>query len=270
MPSLDDRQRGWAAALISESVPPPDNIVNPTGGAVTKRFNVYRNNVVSSLIEALANTYPAIEGLLGEEYFRALAALFVTQHPPRSPVLLDYGGDFAAFIDDFPPLADFPYLSDVARLEWSWLRSYHAADADVLTPEELAATPQNKLFKAVFTVHPASALIRSDYPVLSMFEINRDDERSDKSLPAEGENVLITRPGLSVEMRRLSGGGDVFIGALMDGDSLGEAAQRCASIETFDLAVHIQGALEAGVFRSVTLKKSKSKQCALSAQGDNG
>lgn len=248
------RQAAFAAALIGEPGSLPDTVVGPCGGFPTKRFNVYRNNVASSLIDALASTYPAIERLVGTEYFRAFASAFIDEHPPRSPVLLEYGGDFAEFIEDFPPLADYPYLPDVARLEWAWLRSYHAADAEVLTPEQLSALPANRLSDAVFTVHPAAALIQSDYPVLSLFEINRGDRGADDILLKNGENVLITRPSYSVEMRKVADDGHTFVHMLIEGAALGDAAERCASTRSFDLAFHIQGALEAGVFRSVSLR----------------
>jgi hypothetical protein len=82
-----------------------------------RRFAVYRNNVMVSLIDALADSFPVTQALVGEEFFRAMAGVFARAHPPRSPVMAHYGDGFAGFIEDFQPAASLPYLADVARLE---------------------------------------------------------------------------------------------------------------------------------------------------------
>ena len=113
----------FGRALLDPQMATPDGLTGPDGETAPKRFNVYRNNVIVSLCEALGESFPAVKALLGEEYFRALAQAFVTAHPPVSPVLIWYGAGFADFLDVFPPLKAYPYLGDVARLEWSWLQA---------------------------------------------------------------------------------------------------------------------------------------------------
>ena len=49
----------FAAALIDPGRETPAVVAGPNGKAVVKRYNVYRNNVTSSLIDALAAIYPA-------------------------------------------------------------------------------------------------------------------------------------------------------------------------------------------------------------------
>lgn len=129
----------FGRALLDPQMATPDGLTGPDGETAPKRFNVYRNNVIVSLCEALGESFPAVKALLGEEYFRALAQAFVTAHPPVSPVLIWYGAGFADFLDAFPPLKAYPYLGDVARLEWSWLQAYHAADAAPLDPAILGS-----------------------------------------------------------------------------------------------------------------------------------
>src|SRR5665213_1812162 len=91
---LADRQRVFAAAMLDPGLPVPAGVVDPDGRVCPKRFGVYRNNVITGLIEALQDSFPAVCRLVGEEYFRAMARLYVTARPPRSPVLLQYGADF--------------------------------------------------------------------------------------------------------------------------------------------------------------------------------
>src|SRR5512146_2798388 len=132
MSSLMDAQADFADALLSTASPTPDGIRGARRGRAERRFAVYRNTVAASQIEALAARFPVVKRLVGEEFFRAMAHEFVAQHPPRSPLLFQYGESFADFIDDFAPAAPLPYLADMARLEYLRGRAYHAADAEPL------------------------------------------------------------------------------------------------------------------------------------------
>jgi hypothetical protein len=49
----------FSGALINPERATPDCVAGPNGKTATKRYNVYRNNVTVSLIEALASIYPA-------------------------------------------------------------------------------------------------------------------------------------------------------------------------------------------------------------------
>jgi hypothetical protein len=99
------------------------------GRPAGRRFNVYRNNVAASLTDALATGFPVIAKLLGEEFFRAMAGVFLRAHPPGDPRLQLWGGKFPGFLARFEPVAHLPYLPDMARLELGLRQSYHAADA---------------------------------------------------------------------------------------------------------------------------------------------
>lgn len=253
MPASRGFSDTFGDALLSANVPVPEGVVGPDGQPAPKRFNVYRNNVVVSLCEAMAATYPAIQNLVGEEYFTALAREFVTQHPPTSAVMLWYGGDFPSFIDAFPPLADYPYLGDVARLEWSWLVSYHSADAAPLDPAVLGSLPPEELPEARFQAHPATQLLSSLWPILTLVEANRFSVGSNKPVDmTSAEAVLVTRPDVDVALTALRAGGDVFFQALLDGDMLGVAASRALEAdETFDLSENLADALKTGAFAAL-------------------
>jgi preprotein translocase subunit SecD len=119
----------FAAALIDPARDVPEFITSYTAHRPPKRFAVYRNNVASSLINALRTRFPATEKIVGDEFFAAMAHLFITGNLPRSPVLMFYGDAYPDFIAGFEPARELPYLPDVARLEAARTHAYHAADA---------------------------------------------------------------------------------------------------------------------------------------------
>jgi hypothetical protein len=247
----------FASALIDPEQATPAVVGGPKGKSAVKRYNVYRNNVVVSLVDALAAIYPAVQRITGVEFFRAMARFHVRATPPTSPLLFEYGRDFPAFIDDYQYARSMPWLGDTARLERAWLDAYHAADAAPLAAEALAAIPPDRLSEAVFTPHPATRIVCSRFAVVSIFAANRQHQpvsRIDASTP---ENALITRPDIDVVVRHLPEGMAAFLTSLAFGRSLGEAAALASgSSPSFDLAAGIAGMIEACAFTTVSLGDS--------------
>ncbi|SHM45325.1 HvfC/BufC N-terminal domain-containing protein [Roseibium suaedae] len=217
----------FAPALLEGERDLPDGIIGPDGKPSPRRFNVYRNNVVVSLVEAVMDSYPAVLKLLGEDYFKAVARLFVINNPPKSPVLIWYGAAFAEFLESFPPLAAYGYLPDVARLEWAWLEAYHAADAAPLQPQTLASVPGDLLAGLKIAPHPSCRWLQSPWPVVSLLAVNRFESGEVVDL-AEAQEVLVTRPDLDVEVRLMRPGCACLLEALSAGCSLSEAGERAA------------------------------------------
>jgi hypothetical protein len=194
---LTDSQAAFATALFDPELPVPPDLRSLGEPAGTDRFAVYRNNVMVGLIEGLRDAYPVVCRLVGDEFFRAMAGIFARAHPPRSPVMLEYGDGFADFIAEFPPAAGLPYLADVARLERAWVEAYHAAEAAPLAAGGSNAAQHLRL-------HPAVRLVRSTFAILAIWEANRPGaEPQPLALSDQGENVLVMRPGAEVQACRV-------------------------------------------------------------------
>jgi len=247
MPSLAELQRDFSGALLDPDRPVPAAVAASTG-VVARRFDVYRNNVVVGLVEALSVTYPAVARLVGDEFFRGAAGVFVRRAPPRSPLLFDYGGGFADFLDGFEPARSVPYLGDVARLEWAWNEAYHAADAPTLDPAALAAIPPDRLAELCIKMHPATRLVPSRYPIVTLVAANRGPAMADAvRLPEGGEDALVCRRGIEVGLHLLPTGGMVFLAALAAGRPLGLAAEEAtAAAVDFDLGATLTCLLHSG------------------------
>ena len=254
-----ERQRpGFAAAFAPALMDPgsatPADVVGPRGKAAVKRYNVYRNNVAVSLIEALAAIYPAAQRITGIEFFRAMARLHIHATPPTSPLLFEYGRDFPAFIEGFEHAQDMPWLADTARIERAWLDAYHAADAVPLSRDLLAIVAPDRLGGLVFAPHPATRIVRSAYPAVAIFAANRVDGPVTPIRSSAAEDALITRPGMEVTVRQLPPGGATFLTNLIDGTTLQAAAAAAfAEVPSFDLPAGIAAMVEAGVFTSIQL-----------------
>lgn len=248
MLSLAERLDGFAAALIDPALVVPPGLVGPDGLPSPRRFAVYRNNVMVGLVGALKANYPAVCRIVGEEFFAAMARIFVVSEPPTSPILLNYGAGFADFISSFEPVADLPYLADVARLERAWLEAYHAPEANPLSPEALAAIPADEVAGLTFGLHPSLRLIRSSFPILTIWRMNiGDGEPAPVDFTAGGEHVLVTRPAAEVELRAMPPAGFEFVEALQQGQSLTVAMKNALCADPrFDLSGNIRDLIAAG------------------------
>ncbi len=252
MPPPADLQPAFAAALLGAEAPIPEAIAARYANPPLRRFNVYRNTIVVSLVEAMADAYPAVFRLVGDAFFRATARLFVIEHPPASPVLLGYGAGFADFLQNFPPAAGLPYLADVARLEWAWLAAYHAADAEPLDIAALGGRDDAALDGATFDLHPSLGLVASAHPIVTIFAANRRDEPVGAIDLSVAEDALVVRPEAEVVVRHLPAGGHAFIEALREGRTLGEAAEAgLTAASGFDLAANLSGLFTAGAVTAI-------------------
>jgi len=242
----------FAASLLDPCRVTPAVVQGRAGRTTDKRYNVYRNNVTVTLIDALAAVYPAVQRITGVDFFRAMARSHIRAAPPTSPLLFEYGRDFPVFIEQYEYANSMPWLADTARIERAWLDAYHAADAEPLPPAALAAVPQEKLADLVVITHPATRIVRSRFSAVTIVASNRGNQpvgRIDASTP---EDALITRPDLEVLLRRLPPGGATFIESLMSRRSLGEAAASALEISSsFDIAANIAGMIEAGAFTKI-------------------
>lgn len=208
----------------------PEGVTATDPAEAERRFAVYRNNVAVGLIEALAARFPAIKRLVGAEFFHALARLYAEAERPRSPVLLRWGAGFADFLEQFPPLAGYPYLGDVARIEFARGEAFHAADATPLPASELLDAAPEALR---LHLHPSLRLLRLAHPAVTIWARNQPAAPpSTEPLPAGGEIALIWRDSsFDVPVVALSAADAALIEALLAGETLATAAQGALSLE---------------------------------------
>ena len=224
-------QTPFAAALLDPALPVPPGLRVWNGSDPTVRFAVYRNNVVASLIDALAATYPVVQALVGVDFFRAMARLYVQAHPPRSRVMAFFGAELATFIAIFPPASSVPYLADVARLEFCQVQAYHAADVPAMAPEALQAALANpqQLATLRLGLHPSLHVVDSPYAVVALWAVHHGGAPvADVDQP---QTALVLRHGFEVEILSVSAVAGRFMAALHQGHTLLAAASADPALD---------------------------------------
>lgn len=221
MPGHLDLVATFDAGLKGEGLPSGLTAISPD--EVERRFAVYRNNVAVSLTEALAKRFPVIQRLVGEAFFAAMARVFAETHRPKSPVLLAWGDSFSAFLKTFPPLVGYPYMADVARVEYARGLAFHAADIDCANPESLVGFDPSQL---KLRLHPSVQVLRLDHPAVTIWHRNQPGVTLGKLTLASSEIALVLRDrGFNVPVYDITEGDAVMIEHIQLGASLTAAAE---------------------------------------------
>lgn len=260
MPTLLELQDAMRAELLGTEQPAAvgteaARLVRGAGIDPQQRLQIHRNHMRISLTDALAGIYAAVEAMVGEEFFRAVAAEYIARQPPREPMLYAYGSGFAGFLADFPPAASLPYLPDLARLEWAMHESFHAADQLALAADMLAAVPAEQLECVSLDLRADARLVASAWPVDSLWraalmpESNAHEALEALDIDAGGASLLLLRQEHDVHMWRLSQAEWHWLAACGAGRSVAEAAEQAAEADPdFDLAAILAANLKRGTF----------------------
>jgi hypothetical protein len=246
-------QSQFAGALLDADRALPEGVTSHTAAKPERRFAIYRNNVVVGLIEAIESRFPVVKRLVGDDFFRAMARVFVTAYPPHSPLPMVYGDEFPDFIAGFEPAADIPYLADVARLEALRTKAYHAADASCLDPSAFAALDPARLGELRVKLHPSVSILRSAYPIVTIWAMNAGEMVLAPIEDWRDEDALVSRPLYEVFVQTLPSGGATFLTSLWEGRTLAVAAAAgFADTGAFDLAFNLAGLIGSNIVVDIT------------------
>ncbi|RQR51791.1 DUF2063 domain-containing protein [Burkholderia sp. Bp9126] len=210
-PSLAELQQAFDRALLRDANRDAiDDIaaaVLGDGLAPQARLNIYRNTALSVLINALRLSFPAVQRLVGPEFFDGAARLFCEAAPPDSAWLDEYGARFPEFLARMPQAASLPYLGDVARLEWQVNLVLHALDDPILELARVAALDEVALGELRLRPHPAARLLRCNSPADAIWRaVLQHDDPALRAIRLEDGPVhlLVQRTAAGVETLRLS------------------------------------------------------------------
>jgi len=249
MTELADFQAGFAQALRA-----PDAALPPTLARLAAQpgFAVYRNTVMKACIDALQANFPAVARLVGDEWFRAAAAVHMRSELPAEPMLVLYGAGFADFLARFEPAAELPYLPAVARVDRLWSEAHVAADAAPLGADALLSLVPADLAQRTLQPHPATRWVWSEeHPIHSLWSRNRtaDDPADGGPCSWQAEGVLLARPHGAVLTGPLTRAGAALLDTCAAGRSIEAAVAAARAAEpAADVAALIGQCMAAGAF----------------------
>ena len=162
MSSLDELQRGFFRALllplrgssrISTELSPSeeghspeffriaDEIIKP-GPSLTsaERLELYHRQYWFRILDSLAEDFPVLRRMSGDEIFWKLIEAYLLVRPSRSFTLRHLGEAFAESIENSPLLDEThrQWFGSVARIEYAFMECFEAAQAALPEADDLA------------------------------------------------------------------------------------------------------------------------------------
>jgi hypothetical protein len=248
---LAAQQQAFTAALFDARAEAP--ALAQFAGAGAARFARYRGNLTVTWDKVLSAAFPVLRQLVGAEFFSALSRAYGMAHPSQDADLNRFGASFASFLGRFEHVAAYPYMPDMARLEWTLHRSHYAPDAPVLDAAMLAAVTPAQFETLRVTMHPACTVLASSFAVAPLWLAHQDET----SVPfpadlAEPSFALVTRARFKTELVALDAAHHAALAQLAAGGTMGEALDAAFELdEQFDVGARLQQWLALGVFAGI-------------------
>ena len=199
MMTLKELQHGFVQQLIKPEL--QNNFVESlcVSGNLQpeQQLAIYQSNMRAALQQTLVQIYPVCHNVVGDAYFKQLARSYIREQPSHAANLNHYGESFSDFLrlqcQQRSELVELAYLADLAQLEWLYHAIYYVEQG---TQFDLSAFTQLTLEQqenCCFLLSPQLTFSVSDYPVVSIWQLNQPSESSQQSLPANMEHYAVFR-----------------------------------------------------------------------------
>lgn len=226
MSELARIQQRFADGLLGSD--PDPGIFRGDAERAARCFAIYRGNAVANRERALANAYPVLKRLVGDDFFRALARELWHRSPAAAGDLNGFGEGLDAFLRGFAPVAPYPYMPAMAALEWALHQAHYAPDSQALDGGELARLDPAALGDVRLALRPGCRVLGFGWDVPALWLAHR---QADVTWPADLERpawCLACRPHWRAAPLPLAAGEHAVLGALGQGRPLGEALEQGA------------------------------------------
>ena len=261
--ATDQHSEGWSAAAARTWVAAPADcphglqeafalaltdvgreqeiIAHLRASSPSDRLGLYRGNLTATWNKVLRAAYPVICELVGDEFFTALTRAYGLAHPSDNADLNHFGATFADFLASFEHVVDYPYLPDMARLEWLLHRAHYAPGGVALSAEALSALSPDAFEHARFPLHPSASLFASKWDIVALWQAHQSDSALPFPQQMDVESfAAVVRPEWKAALAPLGAASYAALLALASGATMGEALDVAFDMdEAFDLGANL-------------------------------
>lgn len=189
-PDLAREQADFIRVLQQGPAAFPEGLFAGSTGRALLGLKAHANTISHARLVALEETFPRLRERLGHARFNRLSRDYVERPEVMRRSLRSIGEGFDGFIAaGGEDLAS----ADLARIEWAWLQSYHAAEADALALADIAALDEEALLALPVAAHPAAQILPLSAPIAP--------ELGDMAQAGQPAALLVTRPDAEVLLR---------------------------------------------------------------------
>ncbi|MEW6776865.1 MAG: DNA-binding domain-containing protein [Bdellovibrionota bacterium] len=214
-------------------------IVGESPDVSTRRLDVYAGMYFERLASILEGDFAKILEIVGSESFRTLAREYLTAHPSTNPSVRYIGERLPDFLKAHALAESFPYLPDLAKLEWARNEVFDRQDAKALSAEDIQAVPLEKWDGLIFEPIPSLRVLSLEYPAHELW-LALEEKKDIPEISPAPVKLLVWRVGFKVYHRPLEASEAPLLEAIFAGKTFSEACESAAQA----LGEDIQAAAE--------------------------
>lgn len=202
-----------------------------------KGLAVYKRNLQANATRALKISFPTVEKLIGESLFSHCVETLLLRDPPRLGDWGLWGENFSSVLAQIPALDDFPYVADIAKLDYSLHILSREKDSTVdLDSFSLLASHDIDTLNIIF--NHGIRLLTSAYPIFDIYQANHAEslelETSNEYLNRAkikiseglGQHVLLYRPQFKALVHEPSITEHYWLNLIQSNHSIGDALEK--------------------------------------------
>ncbi len=125
-------------------------------------LKAHANSISHARLTALEDSFPRTRAALNDGAFNRISRYYVETAAARAADNNGIGAGFAAFLETEQQDAA---IVDLAKIEWAWLESYHAAEGDAISIDDIASMDETRLLAQKVSAHPAARMIILSAPL---------------------------------------------------------------------------------------------------------
>ena len=209
-------------------------------------YDAYRMRLADALAEAFDKTYSYV----GDNAFAELCSGYIERHPSQFRNLRWFGDHFPAFAAGALP--EHPIVAELAAFEWALGLAFDAADAPVLTLQDLQKLDPEAWETIGFALHPSLQLLSLQYNAPAIWlALGKEEAPPDVVVSEEPTTWLVWRKDLQPHFRSLTAYEAMALRGLGAGRSFPDVCAGAAEASEDDITGQIAGWLHTWMNESV-------------------
>lgn len=230
-PTLEEIQKkmkGYFQAGGSDQA--GNDFLNPQGKTPgAERMSVYAEGYPIRIHEALKEAYEAVQQVLGPKKFRETSDAYAVRHPSKEYNLSMAGRFYPEYLEKSGWLAEYPFLQDLARLEWAVSEAFHSFDFPPQDLSPLAGLALEEWENVTFQFQPSLRLVASAWPVVDIWRARRGTSQpAPADFQGRAQYASICRQDLKVRVEDIHPLEFECLKLLSEGGTLGETCEKLA------------------------------------------
>jgi hypothetical protein len=129
------------------------------------RLDIYANMYFYRILDSLKEDYPMIHKIIGDSRFHNLVTDYLLKHPSTHFSMRDVGKQLARFLKKHASIKSWPYLSDLAKLEWGLIEAFDAKNNEILTENDLTQLKPEDWGTLQLTLVDSAKMIHLDFEI---------------------------------------------------------------------------------------------------------